>query len=142
MPCGPYQEARMCREKCGPTSIRSSLRSRKRHIVRRVFNTHAAGGANASAGPNAGQPYTLNGNTYHAQTKPYRQKNVPIVHDVRQKVSGTDYVRFKIWRSMTRTSCMPNARPGFGFLSGAGPPFPPGPTVVQSTLAGNNSNIY
>ena len=87
MPCGPYHEAKFCREKVGPTSIRSSKRALKRHIVRRIFSRNDAG--------ESGQGKNI----------PYRQKTTPIVHDARQKVSGTDYVRFKIWRSATRTEC-------------------------------------
>jgi len=83
MPCGPNFEAKQCREKVGPTSIRSSMRARKRHIVKRLFSH-----------PNAKNP-----------------SKVPIQRDVRQHTTGTDYVRFKIWRSATKTAFCPSVIP-------------------------------
>ena len=81
MPCGPSQEAKVCREKVGPTSIRSSMRARKRHIVKRLFS----------------------------RTDANDKSKVPVKNiGPTMRTDSKDHIRFVIWRSATHTACWPH----------------------------------
>ena len=82
MPCGPYRDAALCREKVGPTSVRSSMRSRKRHIVKRVFSRCDANNKSAVPVKNIGPT---------------------------MRTDGANQIRFVISRSATHTAFCPQA---------------------------------
>ena len=85
MPCGSYQEAKVCREKVGPTSVRSSMRSRKRHIVKRVFS----------------------------RTDAHDKSSVPVKNiGPTMRTDSKDHIRFLIWRSATHTAFCPRVDGG------------------------------
>jgi len=80
MPCGPYQEAKVCREKVGPTSVRSSVRARKRHIVKRLFSRNDA-----------------------------KDKSKVPVRDIgpTMRTDSANQINFVLWRSATHTAFCP-----------------------------------
>ena len=85
MPCGPYRDAALCREKVGPTSVRSSMRSRKRHIVKRVFSRTDAHDKSAVPVRNTGPT---------------------------MRTDGANQIRFVMWRSATHTAFCPRVDGG------------------------------
>ena len=75
-------DAHQCREKFGPTSVRTSSRARKRRTITRVF----------SASP---------------KTKNQNVSSIPVTRiGPTNRTDSNNYTMFKMWRSATHTECM------------------------------------